>query len=358
MENIEVTYLNGPKVSIIGNGDHEYFIDFIDNDSGSKVYSTKIKSGMWSRSNRKWFTNWKINLNGNEIDYFNLEGKKVKITLDSKAIGDTIAWAPYAVEFLKKHKCEVYLATSYNYFFENLPEYKEINFINFGDPVNDLYTKYNIGWYKKNGKWEAYDKYPNQVNQFPLQKTATDILGLEYREVNHGIYFDEEEIPIKEKYVVFAPQASSGCKEWTNNNWRILSKMFMERGYEVVVLSKGRYYIENTINIWGKSLNTIFNYLNGAEYFIGLGSGLSWANWALEGWTYMINGFSGENHEFSGRINKISNNKCIKCWTDPVHVFDPSDWNWCPVYKGSKLQHICQKSITPEQVIKSIFPDV
>ena len=31
--------------------------------------------------------------------------------------------------------------------------------------------------------------YPNQVNLIPLQQTATDILGLKYKEVNHGLNF-------------------------------------------------------------------------------------------------------------------------------------------------------------------------
>ena len=45
---------------------------------------------------------------------------------------------------------------------------------------------------------------------------------------------------------------------------------------------------------------------------------------------------------------------CIKCWNDPVHIFDPGNWDWCPVYEGTKLQHICQKSITVEQVFNII----
>ena len=88
--------------------------------------------------------------------------------------------------------------------------------------------------------------------------------------------------------------------------------------------------------------------------FIGLGSGLSWLNWALGKHTYMINGFVKEGHEFTSNLTKITNDLCIKCWNDPVHTFDPGDWNWCPVYKGTKLQHICQKSITSNQVFQIV----
>ncbi len=35
--------------------------------------------------------------------------KKVFISIESKALGDTIAWVPYALEFQKKHGCKVIL---------------------------------------------------------------------------------------------------------------------------------------------------------------------------------------------------------------------------------------------------------
>jgi len=111
--------------------------------------------------------------------------------------------------------------------------------------------------------------------------------------------------------------------------------------------------IPNTTDING-SLEKTATYLKHADIFIGLGSGLSWLNWALGKHTYMINGFVKEGHEFTNNLTKITNDLCIKCWNDPVHVFDPSNWDWCPVYEGTKLQHICQKSITVEQVFNIV----
>ena len=72
----------------------------------------------------------------------------------------------------------------------------------------------------------------------------------------------------------------------------------------------------------------------------------------------MINGFAKEGHEFTNKLTKITNDVCIKCWNDPVHTFDSGDWNWCPVYKGSKLQHICQQSITVNQVFDAVKTDL
>jgi autotransporter strand-loop-strand O-heptosyltransferase len=130
--------------------------------------------------------------------------------------------------------------------------------------------------------------------------------------------------------------------------------LLQEIGYEVIIITKNPFMIEGTTNIWGESLNVVANYLYHAKAFIGLGSGLSWLNWGLGKHTYMINGFSKPGHEFTSKITRIQNNVCIFCWNDEVFVFDAGDWDWCPVYKGTKKQHICQRSITPLQVFQSL----
>jgi len=68
----------------------------------------------------------------------------------------------------------------------------------------------------------------------------------------------------------------------------------------------------------------------------------------------MISGFSEAFNEFNNNNIRISNEVCIKCWNDSEMIFDSGDWDWCPVYKGTKKQHICQKSITAEQVINKL----
>ena len=350
-----ITYNNGPKVEINGDTKKEYLVEFIDDFTKKIIHSSTIENNMWTACSREWFTNWVIKINGEIVDRFDLDGKKVRIILESKSMGDTIAWAPYAVEFANKHNCKVFLTTHHNEWFENLPIYKDIEFVGFGFN-EDVYVKYNIGWFKnENNNWDNPDLNPTTVNLIPLQQTITDILGLEYKELNYGIDLGSGERPIKDKYVVFGPQATAGCKEWNIDKWNELSVRFIEKGYKVVICSLNSYNIPNTIEC-NKSLEITATHLKYADIFIGLGSGLSWLNWALGKRTYMINGFAKEGHEFTENLVKITNNKCIKCWNDPIHIFDPSDWNWCPVYKGTKLQHICQQSITVDQVLKSITP--
>jgi len=350
---IKVSYFEGPKVEILGDYDAAYFVEFVDSKTNEVHHSTTITNNMWTSCSKKYYIDWVIKVNGKEIDRIDLKNKRVLISLESKSIGDTIAWAPYAIEFMKQRNCQVILSTFHNEWFNGLESYKDIEFIKPGETTN-CHSIYRIGWFKKDNKWKDTDKNPNQVNLIPLQKTATDILGLEFNEINHGLYYKLSKRPIESKYVVFGPQSTAGCKEWVLNNWVKLSELLRELGYEIMVLSLTDYKIEGTVSNTTKDWDEIFNSLYHAEFFIGLSSGLSWVNWALNKPTVMIAGFSNNNHEFTNNVIRVSNNVCIKCWNDPVLMFDTNDWDWCPVYKGTERQHICQKSITPEMVINKI----
>ena len=351
---IKVTYLDGPRVEILGTEDIPYLIEFVNKETGIVYHSGTIKNNMWISCSKKYYVPWQIRINGLVFDELNLENKSVIISMESKSIGDTIAWVPYSVEFAKKHNCKVLLSTFHNEFFEGLEEYKDIEFILPGTSA-ECVAVYRLGWFKKDEKWEDSDRNPNQVNTIPLQQTATDILGLEFKELNYGLIKSNASIPHKNKYVVFGPNATSGCKEWVYDYWVELSKLIIDKGYDVITLTKHPFYIENTKNVFGEPLDTVINYLLHAEAFIGLGSGLSWINWGLGKHTFMINGFAKEGHEFTENITRIYNkDTCIYCWNDEVFVFNGGDWDWCPVYKGTKKQHICQKSITPNQVFNEL----
>jgi autotransporter strand-loop-strand O-heptosyltransferase len=352
---IYISYLDGPRVEILGNVKEKYFVEFINKKDGSVVFSDTIDNNMWTACAKKYYIPWQIKVNGVVVDELNLEGKRVLIWLGSKSIGDTIAWSPYAIEFAKKMKCKVILSTHHNEWFKGLKEYEDIEFIQPGGST-PCQAVYQIAWIRDNdGFFNNLDFYPTQLNLIPLQQTATDILGLDFTEVNHGLFFKQQNRKIKEKYVVIGPQSTAGCKEWPYEYWSELSKMLKDKfGYKVISLTANKFHLDNVDNIIEKDWNNIFNYMFHSEFFIGLSSGLSWVNWALNKKTFMIAGFSRDDHEFQNNTTRISNDVCVKCWNDSVFKFDTSDWNWCPVYKGTEKQHICQKSITPFQVLNKI----
>ena len=351
---IKVSYLEGPKVEIVGDKLEEYKIEFLD-ENDNIIHESTITNNMWTLCSRKYYTKWKIKVNGTIIDEFDLTNKRVLIGLESKSIGDTIAWTPYAVEFAKKHNCKVILSTFHNEWFKGLDTYKDIEFIEPGQST-ECHVIYRIGWMRgESGKWDNIECYPNYPQSQPLQKTASDILGLEFKELNYGINFTPKPKSTKTDYIVIAPESTTGCKEWPYDSWVALSKMLRDLGYTVVTLTIKPYDIKGNLNVHGKTLNESMDILHNAKLLVGLSSGLSWINWALGKQTVMISGFSQKDHEFLSNNVRIQNeHACNSCWANTNFTFDAGDWDWCPVWKGTDKQHICEKSISPLTVFNSL----
>jgi autotransporter strand-loop-strand O-heptosyltransferase len=352
---VDVSYFEGSKVEILGDYDASYFVEFIDGKTNKIIHSQTITNNMWCMSSRKYYTDWIIKVNGKVVSEFDLNNKRVLISFESKSIGDTIAWAPYVVDFSKKHNCKVILSTFHNNWFEGVSEYSDIEFIKPGQTTK-CNAVYRVGWFRsENNRWDKFDSYPNPLNSQPLQKTASDILGLEFVERNYGIKFEPKKRPYKNKYIVISPESTAGCKEWSFDSWKLLIKMLNEKGYDVVCLTKKPYSIQGARNVHGKTLEESFNILFYSEYLIGLSSGLSWINWSLGKHTVMISGFTSKEHEFQTNITRIQNeHACNSCWANTNFVFDSGDWDWCPIWKGTEKQHICNKSISPLTVFNSL----
>ena len=351
---IHVNYIGKPKVEILGNVSKEYEVEFINRDTNEILHKQTIRNNMWTVCNKQYYIPWLIKVNGKEVSRLELKGKRVLISLDSNSLGDTLGWTPYAVEFAKKHKCKVVLSTFHNNWFKKLPAYKDIEWLEPGNSTA-CSAHYKIGWFRDDkGGWQNFDMHPRQCNTIPMQATSSDILGLEYKELNYGIKFNKGNKPIKEKYIVIGPNATAGCKEWVYNYWVVLSKKLIDEGYKVVSLTKNEFHIDGVHNVYGKDIKTVASYLYHADLFIGLGSGLSWLNWAVGKHTIMINGFAEDGHEFTGNVTRIMNDVCFPCWTNRNFVFNAGDWDWCPIHKGTDKQHICQKSITPNQVFEAV----
>ena len=352
---INVNYIGKPKVEILGDVSKEYEVEFINRDTNKVIHKDVIRNNMWTECSVQYYIPWLIKVNGKEVSRLEIENQRVLISLDSNSIGDTIGWVPYAVEFAKKYNCKVVLSTFHNNWFQGIDAYKDIEWLEPGNSTGCV-AHYKIGWFRdENGGWKSFNHHPRQCNTIRMQETATDILNLPFKELNYGLTFPKGNRPIKDKYVVIGPNATSGCKEWVYGNWVVLTKLLNQLGYKVICLTKSEFKIQGAINHYGKSLEFVANYLHHADAFIGLGSGLSWINWALGKHTIMINGFSEKNHEFTSRVTRIMNDgACFPCWTNPNFTFDAGDWDWCPIWKGTDKQHICQKSITSTQVFKVV----
>lgn len=359
-------FVDGPYVELFSDIPHKYNI-ILSDQKGKQVFSSIVPNRGWVKGYHQYFIPYNIKIIdvtiGDKEVYnhnINLEGKTVCIELLSGAMGDTLAWMPYIEEFRKVHNCNIFAVTFHNYLFRNL--YQDINFIEPATVLQNVYAWYRIGWnYTEEGKINKY-KNPVDPRGEPLQKTASDILGLKHKEVKAEIGFIPMGRPIQDKYVCIANHATSQAKYWNYpQGWQKVVDHLTEKGYKVVLLSREKDGHNGNINPTGviypknHDIYTIMNYLHYSEYFIGIGSGLSWLSWSLGKPTVLISGFSEPYTEMDSciRIFQESESICRGCF-NWIRLQDDGDWNWCPRHKGTERAYECTKNITPDMVIKQL----
>lgn len=340
-------------------------VDFIDNERC--VYGIDLTSNRWARPNIKYFKNWKILVSGDDNKEFEFDatGKNVLISFHSSSIGDTLAWIPYVEEFRIKHDCIVYCSIYNNLYELFKKEYDKIIFINPGTNVDNVYASYDLGWFEP--PWGGdRNQHPNDYRTIPLQQTASDILGLKYKEIVPRITIPKKEKPFKfeNKYVVIAEHSTADAKHWHYpKGWQMIVDYLNSKGLKVVVISKQGTILRNIINETGeqpleKRLNQIYH----SEFMISIGSGLSWISWALGKKVIMISGFSKPFCEFQTNCIRLGgykefykqDNVCFGCFNDTRYEFNKGDWQWCPGRKGTDKMFECSKLITPDMVIEAI----
>lgn len=337
-------FVDGAFLEIKGVSDSDFKVKFYD-EQGRCHYENTIKANCWVRLNRQYYTKWtaKVWQDGNLIykNTLDLTNKTVFIVLDSKSLGDTIAWSGYAIEFQKKHNCKVIMSTFWN----KILDYPELELVEPGTSVN-CYATYRVGW-----KWDE-NKEPVLCNTIPLQQAATNILGLEFKEVKPKLKYHTGD-NIYGKYVTIATNSTAGLKFWLKEYLQEVIDFLVESGYKVINTSKERNPFNNCYQLEDISIENTMSVIHHSEFFIGLSSGISHLAWGLGKKVIMIAGFTEIDHEFEC-IRPYNPNVCHGCWNDSKIKFDAGDWNFCPHHKGTDRQFECQNSITPSMVIDAI----
>jgi autotransporter strand-loop-strand O-heptosyltransferase len=362
---INISFVGGPYVEVKHFIDASYQVLFLDKSKNEVVYTTTINNNCWARCNRKYFTDWKIvvlnTATGKKYEYdFNAEGKTVLISLGSSSLGDSIAWFAHCEEFAKKHKCNLVVSTFKNELFES--QYPEIRFIKPGTPVSDLYADYQIGWFYGENNSVNMDMHPRDFKPNPMQSTTTDILGLPESVVKPRIEIFDSPRPLDDKYICIGMHSTAQAKYWNNpQGWQDLTDYFNSKGYKVVMLSTendgymGNPHPRGAVEILGeRTLQGTLQWLNHAELFVGVGSGLSWLSWAAGTKTVIISGFSWPTTEMLDEnvLRIFKHTGCNGCFNR--HRLDAGDWNWCPDQKNSPRQFECSAKITSTEVIQQI----
>lgn len=362
-DRIGLSFVDGVSVSISGRLNKEYLVQFIDNDVNQILFETRIKTNNWCSPNRKYFTNWLVrvtDLLDNQVvleHLYDAKDQRVFVCFESGSLGDTIAWLPAVDEFRKKWGAKVIVSTFLNHLFEK--EYPELEFVQPGSVVHNLYALYRIGWYY-NGNQIDMNKHPFDPKTRPMQATSFDILGIKDVQIRTKVTLPDEPSRIDGPYVCIGVHATAQAKYWNNpDGWNDLIEWFDSKGYKVVLISREHNgYMGNLIThpkLIDKSGNLPIEDrlvdLKHASMFIGVGSGLSWLAWAAGTPVALISGFSNPSTEFLGNkvIRIFSSRGCNSCFNR--HRLDPSDWNWCPDHKSTERQFECTKMIPSSRVI-------
>jgi autotransporter strand-loop-strand O-heptosyltransferase len=351
-------FVVNPFIEISGEEETNFEITFID-EGGNVIYQNNIPINSWVKLNREYYTKWTIRVKEDNNLIFsnilNLENRRVYISFGSKSLGDSLAWIPYCEEFRKKHNCELIVSTFLNDLFKD--QYPNIEFVEPGETVYDIYAQYQLGWfYNENGEFDS-NKHPFDFKKQPLQKTATDILGLDYVEIRPELKLPNKP---KKKKVGIGFHSTAQAKYWNNpDGWQSVIDYLDSLGYECMIYSKeGDGYMNNFypkgVTIYkGGNLQEVINDLSTCEFFVGLGSGLSWLAWACKLPVVLVSGFSEKWAETTLDTYRVINEDvCHGCFNNDR--LNAGDWNWCPLHKGTNRQFECSKQITSDMVIKEI----
>jgi autotransporter strand-loop-strand O-heptosyltransferase len=354
-----ITFTDGAKVEIKSNFENQFLVQFIDAETEEVIHHTILKNNMWTKTAVMFYKKWKIRIYDVRKSLMMLEhelslkDRNVLVFLDSRAVGDTVAWFPYFDEFQKKHGCNLFCGTFHNNIIDK-EAYPNLTFVEMGAPLDNIYATYRIGWYYDENSNIRLNMNPNEVKNQPMQKCASDILGLEYKEVKPKLVLEEN--VEKKKQIAIAIHGTCQAKYWNNpQGWQEVVDFCKSKGYEVLLLSKeedgymGNSHPKGIINHPQGTLNQVIKAIQESVAFIGIGSGLSWLAWCTETPVVLISGFSEAYTEPSvyARITSPEG-KCGNCFNN--HRLDPADWMWCPEKKNFE----CTKEISSQTVIESL----
>lgn len=344
--------LSGEKVLIRGQINKET-LDMFTNSSGARLTTTDISfDGFYYDPNADddlfYTTLYPEQVN----DYFKKHPRSVDkylLTAESKALGDTIGFIPYAQKWAEKMGIYVDVCVKWPHIFDRY-QYPNIKIIEESATIGEYTHKYKFEY--------IFDQ--------SLQKGYSDQFSFDYEEIPAKIKKSGLNRPMKEKYAVIGVQASAQCKYWNYpGGWEKLCDMLSEEGIVPVAVDLYEFFgideywnslPKNSLIKVGMKFDEVIRWIEHSELFIGVSSGLSWVAYGLGKKVVMITGTTEEGNEFTKNCTTVSNRKvCNGCFNKPhLNTFNTGDWLWCPEHKGTERQFECTKMITPKMVMNSI----
>jgi autotransporter strand-loop-strand O-heptosyltransferase len=296
---------------------------------------------------------------------FNATNKRVALRLRPLALGDSVAWMPVIDAFREQHQCEIHmpLATHLRPLYsDGYPHLHIATDDELDSQASTYYATYYVGLLKP---FSERDHQPTDPRVSNMQDMIAYLLGVPCQERRPNLVIADKTRQIPERYVCIATQATAQCKYWNNpRGWPTLIEHLKTLGYRVLCIDRERKYgnaqymntmPEGAEDFTGnRPLQERVSLLHHADFFIGLGSGLSWLAWAVGTPVVMISGFSHPSTEFRTPYRVINFHGCNSCFNDTATEFDSENFAWCPRRFDKPQPFQCTAIITPEFVMRIV----
>lgn len=336
-----------------------FHVKISDFDSG-QVYFDKYISGGRLISIEQYFIRWQVEVFLDEQLIFshtlNLEGQPVTIMFNPPVLGDLLAFLPYMREFKKQHRCKLSICLKDKYadlvaqLYPDISQIDELDFKTYA-------TYYPIALIS------PLPFVPVDTRNTPMNRVGGMLLGINY--LPQKSVFKPTAPPVTEEpYVCIAVQAAITRKSWLYpGGWDIVVDYLKNLGYRVFCIDMHSEQTQDGITIrkpegaedftGNHPLVERANMLYHAEFFVGLGSGLSWLANAVDCPVVMICGFSQDWCEFYTPYRVANRNVCNGCFND-IRAYFLKEGKLCPYFTKTPRELECQKKISPRMVINAI----
>ncbi len=309
----------------------------------------------------KFFVHWEITLSLDEeicfYHRFDPHEQNIHFMFPSNTLGDNIVLFLYMNAFKKTFNCKI-SCTVPKYMKEIVENYYPD--IEIRDEISDdtYATFYMLGQ-----NFSEPIVSTENIRSLPMLKFGHSMLGWNIKTAEKVIFTPTKPRKILKPYVCIGVQASGTPKAWLNpNGWNIVVDYLKKIGYRVLCIDKENEQTNygNTVKIpkgaedftGNRPLMERINLLAYADFFIGLGSGLSWLAWSADIPVILISGISKAWCEFETPYRIFNNIVCNGCFNDMTYnsreIFE------CPKYKGTNQVYECSKKISAQQVIDAI----
>ncbi len=356
IEGLRLDFNSGLRISVPSGNWHIRIQDY---DSG-KVFFDGMVSEKTLISMEKYFIRWQIEIFfRNELVFshvLDLTGQTVRMDIPPHSMGDIIMLLPYIRAFQKKHHCQI-VVKAWEIMHPIVREYYPDFELYDENSPQESYATYYLGAYLQDYWFLICD----DSRHLPVDHIPRLVLDLPEM-VKGELWHPTVSRQIREPYVCIAVQASNICKSWLYpGGWDQVVDYLKKLGYRVLCIDRDKcmerdgYRIsmpEQAEDFTGNhSLIERINLLAYGDFFIGLGSGLSWLAHAAGCPVVLISGMSMPHAEFDTPYRVMNRLVCHGCYND-LNV------NWkevlCPYHNGTDREMECTKKISPRQVITAI----